>query len=86
MGIIPFTNSENEQLPVNYEQYGGFPGMIHARNAAIPAASTAAQLVKSTVLVLSHGFESRSSANVFQALFSQPVHLLVVNIVVVLLW
>ena len=60
--------------------------MVRARNAAIPAARTEAQLVKSTVLVSqSHGFESRSSANVFQALFPQPVHLLVVNIVVVLL-
>ena len=72
MGIIPFTNSKNEQLLVNYAQFGGFPRMVRARNAAIPAARTEAQLVKSTVLVSqSHGFESRSSANVFQALFPQ---------------
>ena len=46
--------------------------MVHANNAAIPAASTTAQLIKSSVLVSqSHWFESRSIANVFKAFFSQ---------------
>ena len=42
--------------------------MMHPHNAAIPAASTTAQLIK---VSQSHWFESRSIANVVKAFFSQ---------------